>query len=723
MAEPETTPKVSAGKFSTSDMVGSDDTLGFDPYVKAAVDFLQNKKTQAPITISIEGAWGSGKSSFMRQMIKKLNDQHASIIVFNPWRHDKSESLWAAFALALVDQLRKRMSPFRRGLAALKLLGLRYNRTTGKLPAIIYLLKLLFWLVLTGLLIWLWAKGKIDLSEIIAPKTTQDQINHILLFLFGSTGAAASIVAMVTIIRQVFRTVGNPIRTDIGKYLKTVDYAQQIAFIEQFHEDLGKILNAYADEEKIFVFIDDLDRCEVPRAAELMGAINLLVDVKNPLVFILGLDREKVAAGLAVKFESVVPYIKRRDDEVDEDIDEVREQRFLRRAGVEFGYEFIEKFIQLPIRVPVPESTDIDRFLKSLGDKNISPLSESIKPKERKFWSFLKKPFRRKSSAPSLGTEVSTLSADPQKPKDEVVRAWDVFELGSKRDSDEFLKFAKMVAPAMDFNPRRLIHFINNFRLGAYTAYHTGLMNPKIDEYDAALHLPQLGKFVAITLRWPLFIYELEENHTLLSQLAKVAEGITQDAEGIHPRWTTCEPLLNLLSYGTNDPDYDPSLFTMKTLDVEKLLRVSPAVAPIPAREMRVEAPAPDHEPESADDHYKKALNLTNDGQVDRAERHFRQAMEQDPGNPKFVKDFGDFLKETGRLGEAIKEYARAIDMNPEDPDAYIRRGRLYEEDGILEKAIMMYEEALKHGADADIERRVEELKRQMTATENSYDA
>ena len=109
MAEPATNRQVSAGAYSTSDIVDDRDTLGFAPYVQAVVDFVTSEKTRAPLTTSIEGTWGSGKTSFMRQMIKKLEDQNARIIKFNAWRHDKSESLWAAFAMALVDQLRAQM--------------------------------------------------------------------------------------------------------------------------------------------------------------------------------------------------------------------------------------------------------------------------------------------------------------------------------------------------------------------------------------------------------------------------------------------------------------------------------------------------------------------------------------------------------------------------------------------------------------------------------------
>jgi hypothetical protein len=65
---------------SVGDQSTGDDTLGFTPYVTAVAEFLTNAQTKPPLTMSIEGKWGSGKSSFMEQLQKKieLSQQKAS---------------------------------------------------------------------------------------------------------------------------------------------------------------------------------------------------------------------------------------------------------------------------------------------------------------------------------------------------------------------------------------------------------------------------------------------------------------------------------------------------------------------------------------------------------------------------------------------------------------------------------------------------------------------
>jgi predicted KAP-like P-loop ATPase len=62
-----------------NDQPAKNDTLGFKPYVKAIADFLTDTFTEPPLTISIEGQWESGKSSFMLQQTFELPYKTTSI--------------------------------------------------------------------------------------------------------------------------------------------------------------------------------------------------------------------------------------------------------------------------------------------------------------------------------------------------------------------------------------------------------------------------------------------------------------------------------------------------------------------------------------------------------------------------------------------------------------------------------------------------------------------
>ena len=62
------------------DTAAGEDSLGFKPYVEAIAEFLTAEDTLAPITLSIEGQWGCGKSSFMKQLKEEIEKGNISDI-------------------------------------------------------------------------------------------------------------------------------------------------------------------------------------------------------------------------------------------------------------------------------------------------------------------------------------------------------------------------------------------------------------------------------------------------------------------------------------------------------------------------------------------------------------------------------------------------------------------------------------------------------------------
>jgi predicted KAP-like P-loop ATPase len=128
-------PSQTVGTFrpvANSDRPTTIDDLGFGPYVAAVAAFLTNDDTEPPLTISIEGVWGAGKSSFIEQLASILTTAQASnssskyrFVRFSAWRHQKSEELWAAFAMTFMRELRLSLPGPLRPYAALKLAASR----------------------------------------------------------------------------------------------------------------------------------------------------------------------------------------------------------------------------------------------------------------------------------------------------------------------------------------------------------------------------------------------------------------------------------------------------------------------------------------------------------------------------------------------------------------------------------------------------------------------
>ncbi len=105
--------------------------------------------------------------------------------------------------------------------------------------------------------------------------------------------------------------------------------------IESFHHEFGKIIESYAGKNsRVYVFVDDLDRCETPKAAELLQALNLMISDESKVYYCLGMDKKTVAAAISAKHKTVIQILGLND--------------------LTYGHNFIEKFIQLPFKVPIP---------------------------------------------------------------------------------------------------------------------------------------------------------------------------------------------------------------------------------------------------------------------------------------------------------------------------------------------------------------------------------
>ncbi|MDZ8258603.1 GUN4 domain-containing protein [Nostoc sp. ChiQUE01b] len=636
---------------NVSDQAADLDSLGFEPYVSAIAEFLTNPVTQPPLTISIEGAWGSGKSSFMKQLQKAIEEgqqkkfenklqnnlgkfeinartyirkfyrrlpyrlddtlefiflQSLSILIttykslrlnlnklkykpktvwFNAWRHEKAEALWAAFALEFLRQIslsRHRSDIFRNLIGNFRLFLFRFDWKNG--------IQLIFLALLGSLIIIVFAvvalqKGNEllqqggEIKQIFQQQLTLPSvILKFIVYGFSATGFISLLLKLLNI--------GDP-KNDLTKYLKSPNYENQTTFVEKFHEDFKKIVEAYAGKNnKVYVFIDDLDRCELPKSADLMQAINMMIANDPQLIFILGMDREKVAAGIAVKYKELIPYVA-LDVETP-----VRYGSSIK--AMEYGYAFLEKFIQIPFQVPQPAQSDFQRFL----DKIALPVQQKKKPS---FWKSIRNnisTFLRQlnnQQQPSRNLEVQLSQVQPQQtqtPQQNKLERRERIKFNVTQDSPTVRDIVLMVASALDYNPRRLKQFINLFRLKTYIASNTGLFDEIVDESQGAsinqlLTLEQLGKFTAINVKWPRLLVDLDVDRKLLTNLQKIALNHTANFDfskcnEITKYWGGKPKLLELLCYSEISSSYQSGTidieekYSLEKVDVDKLLQVSP---------------------------------------------------------------------------------------------------------------------------------------------------
>ena len=223
---------------SFSDSPTHDDKFSIENYINGLSNFITECET--PLTIAIQGDWGTGKTSIMYQVEKRLNpekqDKKIQTIFFNTWQYsqfDMGNNLAVALITDLISELNvedsKKKQFFKKAKGALSK-GLEYvNLDFG---------------ILNG-------------EKLI--EKFQD-----LIIGFGE-------------------------RTDDIKHLK---------------ENLQNIINEAIevnDYDRIVIFIDDLDRLVPEKAIELLEVLKLFLDCEH-CVFVLAIDYNVVVRGAKSKY-------------------------------------------------------------------------------------------------------------------------------------------------------------------------------------------------------------------------------------------------------------------------------------------------------------------------------------------------------------------------------------------------------------------------------------
>lgn len=402
--EQEVPPPGSISTHATSDLWTIDDKLGYREYARAIHNFLQDSRTEPPLTISIQAPWGGGKTSLMRMVqmqldplgyarssgatprslvdelkattetildeLGRLTDRDPTDIEldggksdgeskcvsvwFNAWRYQSSDQIWAGLAEAVIRGITDRMEPVERekfllrlhigrvdpGLIRAKVYDVVFRRFIGMVR---WIVPIAFLGVLAAVgLLWNW-------WNVSSPWPVPA----------GLSAIVASALGVATAYFKARREVeAEPARINLSDFVDVPDYSGKLGFVHDVTEDLRRVFEILptvtrdGEESRLplVIFIDDLDRCAPPKVAEVFEAINLFVAGEFPNCYIIiGMDTEVVAAALEEAHKSVIGRLP----------------SYARRVPV--GWRFMDKFVQLPFVIPPLNDDAISDYAEYLA--------------------------------------------------------------------------------------------------------------------------------------------------------------------------------------------------------------------------------------------------------------------------------------------------------------------------------------------------------------------
>ena len=351
------------------------DQLGVQRYADALAQFVLHPGT-TPLTVAIHGAWGKGKSTFMRLVWESLQrdsllrgaaggtigrqiadtpsstdgqpqrpertgrrapkrarrdvQQRVVAVWFNAWRYQDSTQIWAGLASAITEQLEKAL-PWWRRLLTLIVRAWQTQRAQLITELVLPVVTALLILVLAGL-------GIPSLVNWLDSQLTSNAAAKLLGAVVPAVGAVvASFWIVATQARQVLR----PVSERILAYIRRPDYRAQMGYQNKVLGDVQFVRSRLCgdrpeprvfdpDEPRVFVFIDDLDRCPTDTIMEILQAINLILGESDFYVF-LGIDTEMI-------YRAIIDAYSTADGDAP--------------LGRRFAETYLQKIIQMPFHLP-----------------------------------------------------------------------------------------------------------------------------------------------------------------------------------------------------------------------------------------------------------------------------------------------------------------------------------------------------------------------------------
>ncbi|MGB0591074.1 MAG: KAP family P-loop NTPase fold protein [Myxococcota bacterium] len=237
----------------------SDDKLKIGPYAKGLANFIET--TTTPMTIGLQGEWGSGKTSLM-QLVKKDVAPHSD----GPKQHDGPVravwfDAWQYGALGNADML---------GLLMLR-----------------------------------------DLSSLLLRDIRDDDsVGHRFMRRLGVAFKSAAPAVAGTLTNAVTGGVGGDVATNAMQGMLS-DSGGESDLRKAFAALVAESLNK-TNQKRMVIFIDDLDRIQPDRAVRLLEVLKNFMDV-DKCVFVVACDYQVVREGV----RKLMNITEKEDEKVD----------------------------------------------------------------------------------------------------------------------------------------------------------------------------------------------------------------------------------------------------------------------------------------------------------------------------------------------------------------------------------------------------------------------
>lgn len=322
---------------------GDKDPLGFGAYADALALLMDGKNTSTPLTIAINGPWGSGKTSLAKMAEARLpigSDWDAPHVTcwFDAWANDDAPHLGAAFAAAVAKGVNRHRRWWVRLVMPLPSVMLSPERRWWR--------RLWFGVLAVALaaIAIFWPTGGSLLTPFTHAGATVSSMGH---------GTAATRLAwpLLAVAVIVLAQGLAPSIQGVARWIDNPGSEAARGSMQDAKRQLGRLINqALRGKRRLMIFVDNLERCRPPRAVEVCEVVSQLIGHPQVVTVLIG-DMDTIALSAEIKYaalESITPGTSGTPGPGG------TPGTFGVGPAGAYGRAYLEKLIQIQLRLPPP---------------------------------------------------------------------------------------------------------------------------------------------------------------------------------------------------------------------------------------------------------------------------------------------------------------------------------------------------------------------------------
>ncbi len=271
-------------------------------------------RVKAPFTIGLFSKWGTGKTTIINLIEKKLKKERFKTVIFDTWKYEQ-DSLRRQFLINLDEQLNLKKD-YKKKLNQSLTIPKDFYKESLKIIMNEFLVRVLLVIIMFCIVLFLIQNSLLNVSDFYKYIVN----GAILIFFLGY-------------ILDAFKTVYGTVQ------INKIDSA------EGFEDEFKKAISENEEIDKVLIVIDNLDRTSHEQA------VNLLSDIKT----FLSQDNSN---NKNYNYNSKVIFLIACDEKAI--------KKHLEKCNFENPNEFLRKFFNTSLRIPKFLSLELDDYTKNL---------------------------------------------------------------------------------------------------------------------------------------------------------------------------------------------------------------------------------------------------------------------------------------------------------------------------------------------------------------------